>query len=324
MEVINENRANSLPSRKDLWDSGWTEDSFKSSSPNNFSPPHYIIAAPYSEPNYASMPANSYAIMSPNPASLPVPIPGNHAASPPAVEDLTTSPMQQPQCPAPMTIYPIYAMPNMYFICRDGSTVPVNVGAPWGTREGLNGAEVSPGVPSMYFNTPPTGISPPQMGPWIPATIANYGPTWTPAMSSAVAFTPPLEMSTYPTLVSPPWSPQSGIYIPPPTAVTYQVPPPPPPPPTPPPLPPMVLQEPLQKQHLLEAGVFLLHLNKAEYNLDWVLPTSKTSYAKTIQDCCFGHLNSYEALIVYTNDSTTGDDPFCCVWKFGEGVAALI
>ncbi|GFY46614.1 putative bifunctional UDP-N-acetylglucosamine transferase and deubiquitinase ALG13 [Trichonephila inaurata madagascariensis] len=228
----------------ELNDSGWTEDSFKSSSPNNFSPPHYIIAAPYSEPNYASMPANSYAIMSPNPASLPVPIPGNHTASPPAVEDLATSPMQQPQCPAPMTIYPIYAMPNMYFFCRDGSTLPVNVGAPWGTREGLNGTEVSPGVPSMYFNTPPTGMSPPQMGPWIPATIANYGPTWTPAMSSAVAFTPPLEMSTYPTLVSPPWSPQSGMYIPPPTAVTYQVPPPPPPPPTPPPV---VLQEPLLK-----------------------------------------------------------------------------
>lgn len=226
----------------DLNDSGWTEESFKSPSPNNFSPPHYIIATPYSDPNYASMPGNSFAIMSPNPASMPVPIPGNPTASPPGVEDLPASPMQQPQCPTPMTIYPypIYAVPSMYFVCRDGSTLPMNVGTPWGTREGFNGTEISPGVPSMYFNTPPTGMSPPQMAPWIPATIANYGSTWTPAMSSAVAFTPPLEMNTYQSLLSPPWSPQSGLYIPPPTAVAYQVQPPPPPPP-------VVPQEPLQK-----------------------------------------------------------------------------
>ncbi|GFU32801.1 protein O-linked-mannose beta-1,4-N-acetylglucosaminyltransferase 2 [Nephila pilipes] len=226
----------------DFNDSGWTEDSFKSPSPNNFSPP-FIMASSYSDPSYTPMPVNSFAIVSPNPASMPVPIPGNQTASPPVAEELPTSPLQQPQCPTPMTIYPypIYAVPSMYFVCRDGSTLPMNVGAPWGTREGLNGTEVSSGVPSMYFNTPPTGMSPPQMAPWIPATIANYGSTWTPAMSSAVAFTPPLEMNTYQSLLSPPWSPQSGLYIPSPTAVAYQVQPPPPPPP------PMIPPEPPQK-----------------------------------------------------------------------------
>lgn len=79
------------------------------------------------------------------------------------------------------------------------------------------------GVPNVFFNTPPTGMSPP-VASWIPATVANYNASWTPAIST-VAFTPPLEMNAYQSILSPPWSPQSGIYMPPPPAVAYQVPP---------------------------------------------------------------------------------------------------
>ncbi|XP_055941406.1 putative bifunctional UDP-N-acetylglucosamine transferase and deubiquitinase ALG13 isoform X2 [Argiope bruennichi] len=204
-------------------ESGWAEDSFKNPTPN-ITPPHqYMIASAYSDPNYT--PNAPFAIMSPSPASLPVPIPGNQASSPPKGENASPS-MPPSQCAATMALYPypMYAVSSMYLVCRDGSTLPVNIGNPWGTREALNGTEVPPGVPSVYFNTPPTGLSPPPVASWIPATIANYGSTWTPAMSSAVAFTPPLDMNAYQSLMSPPWSPQSGLYLPqPPTAVAYQV-----------------------------------------------------------------------------------------------------
>ncbi|CAL1295027.1 unnamed protein product [Larinioides sclopetarius] len=207
----------------DINESGWAEDSLKNSTPN-ITPPHqYMITSAYSDPGYTTN--APFAIMSTNPASIPVPIPGNQTSSPPKSEDVANSPMQASQCSSTMTLYPypVYAVPSMYLVCRDGSTLPVNVGNPWGTRESLNGSEVPPGVPSVYFNTPPTGMSPP-VASWIPGTIANYGSTWTPAMSSAVAFTPPLDMNSYQSLLSPPWSPQSGLYIPqPPTAVAYQV-----------------------------------------------------------------------------------------------------
>lgn len=99
------------------------------------------------------------------------------------------------------------------------------------------------GVPSVIFNTPPTGMSPP-VAPWIPGTVPNYNSSWSPAMSSAVAFTPPLDMNAYQSILSPPWSPQSGIYVP-SQAMTYQIPqvPPGPPPPVPPR---MIPQEPAQ------------------------------------------------------------------------------
>lgn len=72
-------------------------------------------------------------------------------------------------------------------------------------------------------------MSPP-MGQWIPGNVPNYSTSWTPAISSAVAFTPPLEMNPYQSILSPPWSPQSGIYVPPPPqAMAYQIPPPVPP-----------------------------------------------------------------------------------------------
>lgn len=82
-------------------------------------------------------------------------------------------------------------------------------------------------------------MSPP-VAPWIPCTVPNYNPSWTPTMSS-VAFTPPLEMNAYQSILSPPWSPQSGIYMPSAQAMAYQV------PQVPPPVPPrMIPQEPAQ------------------------------------------------------------------------------
>lgn len=99
------------------------------------------------------------------------------------------------------------------------------------------------GVPSVFFNTPPTGMSPP-IAPWIPCTVPNYNPSWTPTMSSAVAFTPPLEMNAFQSILSPPWSPQSGIYMPSAQAMAYQMPQ---VSSVPPPVPPrMISQEPAQ------------------------------------------------------------------------------
>ncbi|GIX74416.1 putative bifunctional UDP-N-acetylglucosamine transferase and deubiquitinase ALG13 [Caerostris darwini] len=204
----------------ELNDSVWIDESYKLATPSISPPQQFMIAPTFADPTYSTNPP--FAIMSANPASLPIPGTPTNACS--TMEEAST--MQPVQCPTTMALYPypMYAVSGMYLLCRDGSALPVNIGGTWGTREALNGGEVPPGVPSMYFNTPPSGMSPP-MTSWIQGSIANYGSTWPPAMSS-VAFTPPLEMNAYQPMLSPPWSPQSGFYIPPPTAVAYQVQPP--------------------------------------------------------------------------------------------------
>nr|XP_042907357.1 protein ovarian tumor locus isoform X2 [Parasteatoda tepidariorum] len=205
----------------DTNDSGWTECSLKSPLP--LSPPsHYTLASVYPEDGgYSSMTASSpYSTpcITTNATSMPLSIPGTQPPSPPVGDEVPATTPTTP-CPTAMAVYPypVYAVPGMYLVCRDGSTLPVNIGT-WGTQESVNN-EVPAGVPSVIFNTPPGGISPP-LTSWMPATVGNYGPTWTPA---AVAFSPPLDMNAYQSVLSPTWSPSSGIYLPPGSAVAYQV-----------------------------------------------------------------------------------------------------
>lgn len=206
----------------ELNDSGWSDESLKQP---NLSPTHYTVASVYSDDaGYSSLSVNSFSSsgVSSSATSMPLPIPGAHAAIAAIPEDLCQS--QPTQCAPQMAVYPypVYAVPSMYLVCRDGSSLPVNIGA-WGSQDTGNG-EMASGIPSVFFNTPPTGMSPP-VATWIPATVANYSTSWTPGMTTTVAFSPPVEMNHYhPSLFSPPWNPQSGIYVPPPTAVAYQMP----------------------------------------------------------------------------------------------------
>ncbi|KAG8197751.1 hypothetical protein JTE90_006797 [Oedothorax gibbosus] len=179
----------------DLKESGWSEDPYKSPSPPCYSPTHHYMAYP---PDYPFAP------------TAPLTIPG--APSSPPAEDMPHSPIQQPMAIYP---YPVYAVPGMYLVCRDGSTLPVSIGPTWTGQEAVNGSDVPQGIPSVYFNTPPGNMTPPPMGSWIPA---SYGSTYPPA----VAFTPPLEMNA--AYLTPPWSPQ--FIAPPHVAYHHQMAPP--------------------------------------------------------------------------------------------------
>ncbi|XP_054719615.1 putative bifunctional UDP-N-acetylglucosamine transferase and deubiquitinase ALG13 [Uloborus diversus] len=208
----------------ELNERNWVDESLKNSPPAFVNHPYTFAPVYTDDTGYSSMAANSFSNgMVSNATSVPLPIPGTQTTSPPLSEDAPSSPIQPAPCQTAMTVYPypVYAVPGMYLVCRDGSTLPVNVGH-WGSQEAVPGNEVAAGVPSVYFNTPPTGMSPP-LTSWIP----NYGSNWAQAMpTTTVAFTPPLDINAYQSLMSPPWSPQSGIYMPPPPpTVAYTVPP---------------------------------------------------------------------------------------------------
>ncbi|XP_035221068.1 uncharacterized protein LOC118194004 isoform X2 [Stegodyphus dumicola] len=180
----------------ELNESDWAGESIKTSSVSHpFSPPAFYAGHPnhdgtnYSLPMSCAFPSSAIATTA---TSLPLPIPG--AASQPVDEVMSTSPTH---CPAPMAVYPypVYTVPGMYLVCRDGSTLPLT----WGSQDVMNGSEISSGVPSVFFNTPPTGMSPP-ITSWIPSAVPSYGSTWPPTITPTVTFSPPpspLEMNAY-------------------------------------------------------------------------------------------------------------------------------
>lgn len=79
--------------------------------------------------------------MASNATSMPLPIPGSHGV--PIPEEISHSPVQA--APPHMAVYqyPVYAVPSMYLVCRDGSSLPVNIGT-WTSQDTSTG-EIPPG-----------------------------------------------------------------------------------------------------------------------------------------------------------------------------------
>lgn len=125
-----------------------SDESFKHSS--SLTSAHYTLASAYSDDaGYSSMSASSFnsSGVASSATSLPLPIPGTHVTSVPLPEEVNQSPVQATQCPPQMAVYPypVYAVPSMYFVCRDGSSLPVNIGS-WGSQDTVGGNEVQAGM----------------------------------------------------------------------------------------------------------------------------------------------------------------------------------